>query len=213
MSQHDYNVGNASGATFRADLNNALAAALSNNASTVAPTTTAAYMSWGDSSSKVMNVRNDGDTAFIKVFKMTASTVIPYIQSSAGVAVLGSAITQRTENNLWAKAQRGQTASVAYASSIVLSMNDANNFKIDDLTGNVTIANPSSIAAAIGQGGSIYVKQDGTGSRTVSFGTMFKFPAKTAPTASTTSSFADRVDYKVKDASTIESVMTLNVGI
>ena len=212
MAQHDYNLANASGASFRSDLNDALQAVLTNNSSTVVPGTTAQTMWFADVSALVMNLRNSGDTAFINIFKFTASTVIPYIQSSTGASVLGSAIVQRTENNLFSRAQRGAIASVAYASTVTLSFNDANNFKIDALTGNLTIANPSSIAAAVGQGGSIWHIQDGTGSRTVSFGAMFKFPGGTAPTASTGSGVTDRTDYKVRDASTIDANMTLNVS-
>ena len=212
MGQHDYNLANGTGAAFRADVNNALTAILTNNSSTVAPTTTAQTMTFADVSALVMNLRNAGDTAWIKVFKFTASTVIPYVQSSAGAAVLGSAIVQRTENNKFTKAQRAQIASVAYASTVTLSFNDANDFNIDALTGNVTIANPSSIASSPGQGGSFWVTQDGTGSRTVSFGGMFKFPAGTAPTATTTASATDRVDYKVRNASTIDANMVLNVS-
>ena len=212
MAQHDYNLANATGASFRSDLNNALTAVLSNNSSTVAPGTTVQTMQWADVSALVMNLRNSGDTAWIKVFKFTASTIIPYIQSSAGAAVLGSAIVQRTENNSFSKAQRGAIVSVSYASTVTLSFNDANNFVINTLTGNLTVANPSSIASSPGQGGSLWVKQDGTGSRTVSFGSMWKFPAQTAPTASTASGVTDRVDYKVRNVSTIDANMVLNVG-
>lgn len=212
MGQHDYNLANGTGAAFRADLNLALTAALTNNSSTVAPTTTAQTMLWADTSALVMNLRNAGDTAFIKVFQFTASTVIPYFQSSAGVSVLGSALVQRTENNSFTKAQRAAIVSVTYASTVTLSFNAGNNFFINAGAGNLTIANPSSIAAAPGQGGSIWHKQDGTGSRTVSFGSMFKFPAGTAPTASTASGTVDRTDYKVRDASTIDANMVLNVS-
>jgi hypothetical protein len=169
-------------------------------------------MFWADTSALVMNLRNAGDAAWIKVFEFTASTAVPYVQSSAGIAVLGSSIVQRTENNVFSKAQRGQIASVSYASSVVLSFNNANNFKINTLTGNVTIANPSSLAASPGQGGSIWTTQDGSGSRTVSFGSAFSFPAGEAPTASTASGTTDRTDYKVRDASTIDANMVLNVS-
>lgn len=211
MSQHDYNLANQSGANFRADVNDAMAAVLSNNSSAVVPSTTVAYMNYADSSTQVMNVRNNGNTAFIKVFKMSASTVIPYIQASTGASVLGSAIVQRTENNAFSKAQRTVISSVAYASTITLDFNVANDYRLDALTGNLVIANPSSIAAAPGQGGSIRIPQDGTGSRTVSFGTMFKFPGGTAPTATTTPSAKDRCDYKVFDASTIDAVYSTDV--
>ena len=212
MAQHDYNLANASGANFRTDVNNVLAAILSNNSSSVAPTTTAQYMWWADASATVMKARNHGDTAFIGVFKFTPSTVMPYIQTSAGAQAIGSAIVQRTVNNSFSKAQRAQIASVSYASTIALQLNDANNFNVNLLTGNIVTANPSAIANAIGQSGSVWYKQDGTGSRTVTFGSMFKFPAGTAPTASTASSARDRLDYKVLNASTIDSAYVLNVS-
>lgn len=211
MSQHDYNIANQSGANFRSELNTALAAIQSNNSSTVAPTTTAPFMWYADSSTTAMKARNPGDTAFINVFKMTASTVIPYVQSSAGVATLGSSIVQRTENNSWQKSQRSVITSVTYASTVTLDMNASNDFEISPLTGNIVIANPSAIASAPGQGGSIWIEQDGTGSRTVSFGAMFKFGSGTAPTATTTASAIDRVDYKVKNASTIDAVYSTDV--
>lgn len=207
MSQHDYNLSNQSGAACRSDLNLALAAILSNNSSTIAPSTTAAYMWHADSSSTVMKVRNPGDTAFINVFKMTSSSVQAY---SAGVLL--SSPVQKTANNTFTKSQRGAIVSVTYASSVVLDLNAGNNYHLSNLTGNLTLANPSAITSAAGQGGSIWLKQDGTGSRTVSFGTMFKFPAGTAPTASTASGTTDRVDYKVRNASTVDSVYTTNVS-
>jgi hypothetical protein len=209
MSQHDYNLANQSGALFRADLNNALDAVLTNNASTVAPTTTGIHMWFADTSAGVMKVRDAGDTLFMNVFKMNASSAVPYVLSSSGVAEVGSALVQRTKVNLFQKAQRGKILDVAYASTVTLDLNQANNFRVSALTGNVTLANPSAITAAIGQGGSIFLQQDGTGSRSVSFGTMFKFAAGTAPTASTASSARDRVDYKVANASTLDAVYSV----
>jgi hypothetical protein len=211
MSQHDYVLANQSGASFRSDMNNALAAILSMNASTVAPTTTAQGMSWFDTSALTSNVRNSADSAFIKTFKFTASTAMPYIVTSAGTPAIGSAIVQRTVNNVFSKAQRGNVLPVAYASTITLDMNGSNNYRVSTLAGNLTVANPSAITAAPGQGGSIWFEQDGTGSRTISFGSMFKFAGGTAPTATTTASAWDRADYKVRNASTIDTVFTADV--
>jgi len=213
MSQHDYVLANQSGASFRSDANNALGAVQSNNSSATQPTATVAYQWWGDTSATAMRVRNPGNTLFIKVFKMTTSTVIPYIVgSTGGGAQLGSAIVQRTINNKFTKGQRGAISSVAYASSITLNLNNANNFKINNLTGNLTLANPSAMTAAVGQGGSIWIPQGTVGNRTVSFGAMWKFPAGVAPVASTASSKVDRVDYKVRNASTIDASYTVGIA-
>ena len=65
MATHDYNIANQSGADFRADLNNALSAILSNNASATEPTTTTAYMLWVDTGNNLLKMRNSDDNAWI----------------------------------------------------------------------------------------------------------------------------------------------------
>jgi hypothetical protein len=87
---------------------------------------------------------------------------------------------------------------------------DANqNFSVT-LGGNRTLANPSNIDA--GQTGSIFVVQDGTGSRTLSFGSYWKFAGGTAPTLSTAAGAVDRIDYIVYTTTAIHAVATLNVS-
>ena len=65
MATHDYNLANQTGANFRADLNNALSAILSNNSSATEPTTTAAYMLWVDTGNNLLKMRNSADNAWI----------------------------------------------------------------------------------------------------------------------------------------------------
>ena len=65
MAQHDYNLINQSGANFRADLNNALSAIVSNNSGATEPATMFAYELWVDTSSSVMKIRNSGNDAWI----------------------------------------------------------------------------------------------------------------------------------------------------
>jgi len=65
MATHDYNIANQTGANFRADLNNALSAILSNNASATEPTTTTAYMLWVDTTNNLLKMRNSADNAWI----------------------------------------------------------------------------------------------------------------------------------------------------
>ena len=85
-------------------------------------------------------------------------------------------------------------------------MNENANFQIT-LTGNLTLANPTSLTA--GTSGSIFLIQDGTGSRTATFGSSFDFIGGTAPTLTTAASSVDRLDYIVLDASNIHAVATL----
>ena len=65
MSTHDYNLANQSGASFRSDLNNCLAAILSNNSNGSAPSTTVAYSIWADTSAGKLKIRNAANDGFV----------------------------------------------------------------------------------------------------------------------------------------------------
>ena len=111
--------------------------------------------------------------------------------------------------NTWTAGQRGEITSLTSATTITIDMADSNNFSCT-LAHNATFANPSNLTA--GQSGSIFLTQDGTGSRTASWGTDWDFAGGTAPTLTTTASAVDRVDYVVLDSSNIHAVATLNLS-
>jgi len=102
----------------------------------------------------------------------------------------------------------GAITALTDAATITPDLNASNNFSVS-LGGNRTLANPSNITA--GQSGSIFITQDGTGSRTLAYGSYFKFAAGTAPTLSTAASSVDRIDYVVASATQIHAVASLDV--
>ena len=65
MAQHDYDIANQSGANFRADLNNALDAIVSNNSGSSEPSTKFAYEWWIDTSNNLLKLRNSANNAWI----------------------------------------------------------------------------------------------------------------------------------------------------
>ena len=69
------------------------------------------------------------------------------------------------------------------------------------LTGNVTLANPST--EAVGQSGFIAFIQDGTGSRTITLGTDYETAAGAGLTLTSTASATDLVPYLVVAANRI----------
>ena len=77
------------------------------------------------------------------------------------------------------------------------------------LGGNRTFAAPSN--QAVGQAGSIFITQDGTGSRTASFNAAFKFVGGTAPTLTTTAAAVDRIDYIILSSNVIHCAVSLDV--
>ena len=70
MSQHDYVIANQSGAAFRADLNNALAAIVSQNSGAAEPSTTYAYMPWADTSNGLFKIRNAANSDWITLYQL-----------------------------------------------------------------------------------------------------------------------------------------------
>ena len=109
--------------------------------------------------------------------------------------------------NTWTAGQRGEITSLTSGTTITIDMANSNNFSVT-LAHNATFANPSNDTA--GQSGSIFITQDGTGSRTASWGTDWDFAGGTAPTLTTTAGAVDRIDYVILDSSNIHAVATLN---
>ena len=74
MSQHDYVIDNASGATVRADINSALSAIQSLNSGTSAPSSTAAGMLWLDTTGGApyaLKVRDAGNNHWLTLGNVT----------------------------------------------------------------------------------------------------------------------------------------------
>lgn len=104
-------------------------------------------------------------------------------------------------------ATSGNITTLTSSASITIDLSNSNNFKVT-LGHNATFNNPSNITA--GQTGSIFITQDGTGSRTGSWGSYWDFIGGTAPTLTTTPAAVDRIDYVVLDSTNIQAVATLN---
>lgn len=73
MSQHDYVIDNQDGASFRADINNALAAIVSQNSGLTAPENPYAFMLWMDTTAGVLKQRNAANTAWVALVDAIAA--------------------------------------------------------------------------------------------------------------------------------------------
>jgi hypothetical protein len=111
-------------------------------------------------------------------------------------------------NQSFSVAQRGTITALTDGATITPNFNNANNFSVT-LGGNRTLANPTNLTA--GQSGVIVITQDGTGSRTLAYGSNFKFPGGTAPTLTTTASAVDVLAYYVESASRITARLVADV--
>ena len=121
--------------------------------------------------------------------------------STTGDAVLAN-------HNNWTGAQRGNITTLTSSANITINMSTTNNYSVV-LAHNTAFENPTYQVA--GQSGSIFIKQDGTGSRTASWKADWKWKGGTAPTLTTTAGAYDRVDYIILEDGKIHAVATLDV--
>ena len=141
----------------------------------------------------------------------TTAFVVAEIADEVGTTVQAfDADTAKTDAvQTYTAAQRGEITTLTSGATVTPNLNDSNNFTLT-LGQNLTIANPTNCTA--GQSGSIFLVQDGTGSRTAAWGSYWDFAGGVAPVLTTAASSVDRVDYVVRSASSIHAVATLNLS-
>jgi hypothetical protein len=261
MSQAtDYVLANQSGANFRTELNSVLAAVVSQNSGSTAPTTTYAYQFWIDTgaSPALLKLRNGANSAWITVGDVTAANLGLLTSTSAAstyLALAGGTVTGNLEIGTagsltfegstadanettlavtdptadrtvtlpdatgtvallslaqsYTAQQRGAITALTDGATITPDFAVANNFSVT-LGGNRTLANPTNLTA--GASGCIWITQDGTGSRVLSFGSQWDFTGGTAPTLTTTAAAVDCLAYSVQSSSKITATLITNLS-
>ena len=132
----------------------------------------------------------------------TADRTITLPDATGTVALL-SAVQSFTA------AQRGTISALTDGATITADFAVANNFSVT-LGGNRTLANPSNQTA--GQSGCIWITQDGTGSRTLAYGSQWDFTGGTAPTLSTAAGAVDCLVYAVQSSTKITATLVSNLS-
>lgn len=215
MATHDYNIANQGFPAFRSDLNNVLSAIVSNNSNATAPTTTYAYMWWYDSSSTTLKFRNADDDAWISfaTFDMANDTV-NFLDSSVSIdglstSATGTVLTLSDSNILFAKKGYFAEQTLTDGATIDWNLSTQQVAKVT-LGGNRTLNAPTNQQA--GAFYSLAIIQDGTGSRTLTFNSAYKFTGATAPTLTTTASAKDIIIFKSDGTNLLEVGRSLNIG-
>ena len=137
------------------------------------------------------SIINDAGTGDLK-FQLGGST--KFQLASGGVSLTGGAAANIT--------------ALSDGATITIDMATACHHSVT-LGGNRTFAAPSN--QVVGQAGSIFITQDGTGSRTAAFNAAFKFVGGTAPTLTTTAAAVDRIDYVILSSNVIHCAVSLDV--
>jgi hypothetical protein len=109
----------------------------------------------------------------------------------------------------WTAGQRGEITALTDGATITPDFSDSNNYSVT-LGGNRTLANPTNLVA--GQSGCIWITQDGTGSRTLAYGSYWDFTGGTAPTLTTTANARDCLVYAVQSATQITAQLITNLS-
>ena len=167
--------------------------------SVVTPTGTAASRNVGVCATEIP----DTSLADIRYVPTSVSSSIVAEKTFTASVIFTSAVRMEGLVSL-SGAVKSFITTLTDAASIVVSMNTGNNFLVT-LGGNRTLAAPSN--ATTGQTGSIYVIQDATGGRTLSYNAVWKFPSGSAPAATSTSAGVDLLVYNARSATTIDAVM------
>ena len=133
---------------------------------------------------------------------MTGAITFAAGQTLSGYAALATAQT-------FTAAQRGTVSALTDGATITPDFSVANNFSVT-LGGNRTLANPTNLVA--GQSGCIWITQDGTGSRTLAYGSYWDFTGGTAPTLTTTANAVDCLVYAVQSSTKITAQLITNLS-
>jgi hypothetical protein len=144
--------------------------------------------------SDIRYVRTSVSSSIVAEKTFTASVIFTSAVRMEGLVSLSGAV-------------KSYITTLTDAASVAVDFNDANMFMVT-LGGNRTLAAPSN--ATTGQTGSIYVVQDGTGDRTLSYNTAWKFSEGSVPVATTAASAVDLLIYSARSATTIDAVMLLD---
>lgn len=94
----------------------------------------------------------------------------------------------------------GVVSSTVSSGVILLDFSASNNFDIT-LEGSSTLA--PSVSPSGGQSGAVYIRQDGTGGRTLAYSGGWSFSNGSAPTLTTTASGTDLLAYYAASSTTI----------
>jgi len=140
-------------------------------------------------------------------FETTLAVTDPTADRTATLPDATTTLAGLAVAQTYTKAQRGSITTLTSATTVTPDFAASNNFTLT-LGHNITLANPSNLTA--GQSGAIFLVQDGTGSRTASFGSYWDFPSGSAPTLTTTASSVDLLVYVVRSTTSIHAQLLSN---
>tara|TARA_R100000900_G_scaffold25982_2_gene20623 strand:+ start:2100 stop:2765 length:666 start_codon:yes stop_codon:yes gene_type:complete len=164
----------------------------------------------GDDTLAQIFAQNDTTTATLKLAAGNSNTNLVLSGPSGSETAeftgeVGIGIAAPLKQLHITKAAVADIVSLTDAANIAVDFNAGQNFALT-LADNRTLDNPTNCVP--GQVGSIFIVQDGTGSRTLAYGSSWDFPGGTAPVLSTDAAAVDRLDYIVQTSTDVQALVT-----
>jgi hypothetical protein len=216
MAQHDMNIANQGFPAFRSDLNNALSAINSTHSGSSTPSGAVAGTIWLDTTNATnptLKFYDGADNISLATIDYSANTV-DWLDSSITITGLstsatGTVLTLSDSNILFAKKGYFAEQTLTDGATIDWNLSTEQVAKVT-LAGNRTLNAPTNQQA--GAFYSLAIIQDGTGSRTLTFNSAYKFTGAVAPTLTTTASAKDIIIFKSDGTNLLEVGRSLNIG-
>lgn len=216
MAQHDMNIANQGFPATRSDINNALSAINSTHSGSSRPSGAVAGTIWLDTTSATsptLKYYDGADDISLATIDHSANTV-NWLDSTVSITGLatsasGTVLTLSDANILFAKKGYFAEQTLTDGATIDWNLSTQQVAKVT-LAGNRTLNAPTNQQA--GAFYSLAIIQDGTGSRTLTFNSAYKFTGATAPTLTTTASAKDIIIFKSDGTNLLEVGRSLNIG-
>ena len=161
MSTHDYNIANASGASVRSDINNALAAILSNNSNASDPSTTVAFMIFADTNANKLKIRNSANDAFIDLINLDGTIARDLTLTGASANI----VFDQSDNAL--EFADNALATFGDGADLTISHNGSNNIINDSGVGELQLQRAGNTILALNSSGIEITDPDGTAEVTI----------------------------------------------
>lgn len=147
----------------------------------------------------------EGSTA--DAFETTLAVTDPTADRTATLPDASGTLALLSLAQTYSAAQRGTITALTDGATITPNFASSNHFSVT-LGGNRILANPSNLTA--GQSGVIFITQDATGGRTLSYGTQWDFADGNPPVLSTAANAVDLLAYAVRTTSSIQAILIKN---
>lgn len=149
---HDYVIANGTGSSVRSDINDALAAVVSQNSSSTAPATTYAYMIWVDTTTNIVKMRNGANSAWIELFETDGEFGSKTFNGNITLNAQGDLRFADSDSSNWVAFQAPATVASNVTWTLPSADGTANQTLVTNGSGTLSWATPTSTSDKITEG-------------------------------------------------------------